>query len=113
MLYNRARQLDPDTHENFKLLRETIQLEAREQKTKSFLSRPKYLSAGMPRENFLFFSQNGQDRYIYEILIEPRLQVDARLFAGVFVEAGAVDGVTNSNTLFFERSLGVRVCARL
>mmetsp|Transcript_33747 Transcript_33747/g.52535 ORF Transcript_33747/g.52535 Transcript_33747/m.52535 type:complete len:260 (-) Transcript_33747:24-803(-) len=49
----------------------------------------------------VFFSQNGQDQWIYENILKR--STNGR---GVFLEAGAVDGVTNSNTLFFERSLG-------
>ena len=42
----------------------------------------------------LFFSQSGQDRYVDQALNGK--------FGGVFVDIGGYDGVTGSNTLFFE-----------
>ena len=47
----------------------------------------------------LFFSQAGQDKYIYENCF-PHLK------GGVFVEIGGFDGWQGSNTYFFEKSLG-------
>jgi len=47
----------------------------------------------------MYYSQSGQDRYLNEQHFKGRRD-------GVFVEIGAHDGVTISNTLFFERSLG-------
>lgn len=46
-----------------------------------------------------FFSQHGQDRYLYETVFKDR-------HGGVFVDIGAYDGETLSNTVFFERHLG-------
>lgn len=46
-----------------------------------------------------FFSQHGQDQYVYENFFRHKR-------GGVFVEVGAYDGETMSNTLFFERFLG-------
>ena len=46
-----------------------------------------------------YHSQYGQDRYIHETFFQDRT-------GGVFVEFGALDGVLDSNTLFFERQLG-------
>jgi FkbM family methyltransferase len=48
------------------------------------------------------FSQHGQDRYVYERFFKDRGE------AGVFVDIGAYDGVTFSNSLFFEKHLGWR-----
>jgi FkbM family methyltransferase len=47
-----------------------------------------------------FASQYGQDHYIWEHLLGARNE------GGVFVDIGAYDGVTFSNTAFFERVLG-------
>jgi FkbM family methyltransferase len=46
-----------------------------------------------------FYSQVGQDRQLYERFFKDRR-------GGVFVDVGAYDGVTFSNTLFFERFMG-------
>lgn len=46
-----------------------------------------------------FYSQLGQDRYLLENFFKGRR-------GGVFVDIGAYDGETYSNTLFFERSMG-------
>lgn len=46
-----------------------------------------------------FFSQHGQDRYLYETAFRDRRN-------GVYVDIGAYDGETLSNTVFFERHLG-------
>ncbi len=46
-----------------------------------------------------FFSQAGQDAWLYQHLFTQRRN-------GVFVDVGAHDGVTGSNTLFFEMALG-------
>ncbi|MBO6755043.1 MAG: FkbM family methyltransferase [Roseibium sp.] len=48
---------------------------------------------------FLWSSQAGQDRWLAETLFK-------NLTGGVFVEVGAYDGLTGSNTLFFERYKG-------
>ena len=45
-----------------------------------------------------FFSQLGQDRYLLENFFRGKR-------GGVFVDIGAYDGQTFSNTLFFERSM--------
>jgi FkbM family methyltransferase len=46
-----------------------------------------------------FFSQVGQDRFLWENFFRGRR-------GGVFVDIGAYDGEKFSNTLFFERSMG-------
>ncbi|HEY0835853.1 MAG TPA: FkbM family methyltransferase [Azospirillum sp.] len=46
-----------------------------------------------------FHSHQGQDAFVFETVLGGRRQ-------GVFVDLGAFDGVTWSNTLFFERTLG-------
>ena len=46
-----------------------------------------------------FFSQFGQDRYLNEHVFQNKRD-------GVFVDVGAYDGLTGSNTLFFEKFLG-------
>jgi FkbM family methyltransferase len=48
------------------------------------------------------FSQHGQDLYIYGRFFKDRSE------PGVFVDVGAYDGVTFSNSLFFEKHLGWR-----
>lgn len=45
-----------------------------------------------------FFSQFGQDKYLYENFFKEKRK-------GVFVDVGAHDGVTLSNTYFFEKSM--------
>ncbi len=42
-----------------------------------------------------YFSQSGQDWYLDQLLFKERR-------GGVFVDVGGYDGVTGSNTLFFE-----------
>jgi len=44
---------------------------------------------------FLWFSQHGQDRWLDEVVFKG-------LRNGVFLDIGAYDGVTGSNSLFFE-----------
>ncbi|MDN3506587.1 MAG: FkbM family methyltransferase [Simkaniaceae bacterium] len=46
-----------------------------------------------------YYSQCGQDSYVYETFFKGKTD-------GVFVDIGANDGVTYSNTLFFENDLG-------
>lgn len=46
------------------------------------------------------FSQHGQDAFVYQTFFKDD---DAK---GYFVDVGAYDGVTFSNSLFFERHLG-------
>lgn len=46
-----------------------------------------------------YCSQDGQDRWVAEVLLPGQ-------HAGVFVDVGAHDGITFSNTLFFEKELG-------
>lgn len=46
-----------------------------------------------------YYSEHGQDKFLEE-------EVFAGRSGGVFVEAGALDGVLHSNTLFFERERG-------
>lgn len=46
-----------------------------------------------------YYSQSGQDRFIHEHFFRDKRD-------GVFVEIGAYDGRTYSNTYFFEKNLG-------
>ncbi|HZL59422.1 MAG TPA: FkbM family methyltransferase [Stellaceae bacterium] len=50
-----------------------------------------------PLSNRKSFSQHGQDLFVYETFFKDRAE------PGVFVDVGAYDGVTFSNTLLFER----------
>ncbi len=47
----------------------------------------------------LYYSQHGQDKFIYETFFKDKID-------GFFVEAGANDGIAQSNTFFFEKTLG-------
>jgi len=49
----------------------------------------------------VYHSEHGQDRWLNENVFKGRR-------GGVFAEAGAIDGVVTSNTLFFEKELGWR-----
>lgn len=54
-----------------------------------------------------FYSQVGQDRFVYTKFFEQL----GDNYQGTFVEIGAHDGITHSNSLFFEKELGWRgVC---
>ena len=46
-----------------------------------------------------YFSQAGQDRFLNEVVFKGRK-------SGIFVEIGAAEGITFSNTYFFEKELG-------
>lgn len=46
----------------------------------------------------MYYSQQGEDRFLYENYLNYR--------EGFFIELGAMDGITFSNTLFFESTLG-------
>lgn len=46
-----------------------------------------------------FYSQCGQDKYLYDNFFKDKKN-------GVFLDIGAHDGITFSNTYFFEKSLG-------
>jgi FkbM family methyltransferase len=48
-----------------------------------------------------YYSQCGEDKYLYERFFKDYPK-------GVYFEAGALDGVKYSNTLFFEETLGWR-----
>ena len=50
-----------------------------------------------------YYSQVGQDKFIYETFFKPLGD-----YQGFFLEIGAHDGISHSNTYFFERSLGWR-----
>lgn len=45
-----------------------------------------------------YYSQYGQDQYLYDTFFKER-------FGGTFVEFGALDGLLDSNSLFFEREM--------
>ena len=49
----------------------------------------------------MYHSEYGQDAFLDR-------EVFPNLYAGTFVEAGAIDGLIDSNTLFFERERGWR-----
>ncbi len=50
-----------------------------------------------------FYGQCGEDKYLYERFFKDDPIAPG---SGVYFEAGALDGVKYSNTLFFEESLG-------
>ena len=50
--------------------------------------------------NSNFYSQAGQDRIIYDVFFKSKKQ------NGYFVDIGAYDGITGSNSYFFEKNLG-------
>lgn len=50
-------------------------------------------------EEARFYSQIGQDEFVYEHFFKQKK-------SGFFVDIGAYDGVTGSNSYFFEKSLG-------
>lgn len=50
-------------------------------------------------EGYQFYSQYHQDEYIYELFFKNK-------YNGIFVDIGAHDGITYSNTFFFEKHLG-------
>ena len=50
-------------------------------------------------EELKFYSQYQQDQYLYENIFKGKRN-------GVFVDIGAHDGVTLSNTYFFEKNMG-------
>ncbi len=50
-------------------------------------------------ENYQFFSQYEQDLYVYETFFKDKKN-------GVFIDIGAHDGISLSNTYFFEKFLG-------
>ena len=52
-----------------------------------------------------FYSQHRQDQIVYETFFRDARPGD---FPGVFVDVGAYDGATFSNSLFFEETLGWR-----
>lgn len=56
-------------------------------------------SALVSAGEFQFFSQWGQDRFVFEHYFKHKRN-------GIFVEVGAHDGITFSNTFFFEKFLG-------
>lgn len=58
-----------------------------------------FLSVYSLQADYSFYSQNGQDRYIFEKFFKNYLN-------GTFIEIGAYDGVTYSNTYFFEKFFG-------
>lgn len=50
-------------------------------------------------QNPVFYSQYGQDKFVYETFFKGEKQ-------GIFVDIGAYDGITFSNSYFFEKELG-------
>jgi hypothetical protein len=58
------------------------------------------ISKAEPGASMQSFSQHGQDAFVYETFFKSK---DGQ---GYFVDVGAYDGVTFSNSLFFERHLG-------
>lgn len=49
-------------------------------------------------ESYKFYSQSGQDKYLYNTYFK-------NIKSGTFVELGAYDGISISNTYFFEKNL--------
>jgi len=52
-----------------------------------------------------FYSQWNEDRFVYETVFKSRIN---SIQDGFFVEIGALDGISISNTMFYEKSLGWR-----
>ncbi len=50
----------------------------------------------------IFYSQNNEDIFIYKNFINKRCE------SGIFVELGGYDGITYSNSKFFEETLGFK-----
>lgn len=70
------------------------------QYVKKKIDRPDWTRPVKLQENKMYYSQDGQDKYIDQVLHGLR--------KGFVVEAGAYDGETLSNSLFFERSRDYR-----
>ena len=68
-------------------------LEGKQDRSRGQPNSLKFLSERM-RNTTPFFSQHGQDQYIDRVLSHKQ--------KGVFVDIGGYDGLTGSNTLFFE-----------
>jgi hypothetical protein len=77
LLGNRARQLDPDSPENFRLLREAIQAEAAATAGAKLPRTPLLLAATAAPDALISFSQNGQDRWIFEEVLRMLLPLAA------------------------------------
>ncbi len=58
-------------------------------------------SSPYPRPNEGYYSQKGQDKFLNENLFKNKKN-------GIFIEVGAHDGISFSNTYFFEKELGWR-----
>jgi FkbM family methyltransferase len=56
-------------------------------------------SLELTAQRMTFYGQCGEDKHIYETYFKNKRD-------GVFLELGALDGLTYSNTKFFEESLG-------
>ena len=50
-------------------------------------------------ENQIYFGQSGQDKFLHKEIFKEKRN-------GIFVEIGAYDGITYSNTYFFEKNYG-------
>lgn len=55
-------------------------------------------TATSPQKTIEFYSESGQDRWLYENLFREKRN-------GIYIECGALDGLLHSNTLFFEREM--------
>lgn len=69
------------------------------QKVRFLLFTTSFLFCPLSAQNMDFFSQCGQDKFLYENFFKDKK-------SGIFVDIGAHDGITYSNTYFLEKSLG-------
>ncbi len=69
-------------------------LESDKSRRRGAILRQLHTLAGMLGQGGTYFSQAGQDRFVDQLL--------GNKTGGVFVDIGGYDGVTGSNTLFFE-----------
>lgn len=89
---NLYKKLPASFRENLSTARQNIKNLA--YKTLEFLNKKSF------RFPHFFYSQQGEDRMIYEVYYKNNPKRN-----GIFVELGAYDGITYSNTKFFEDTL--------
>lgn len=64
-----------------------------------FFPMSNYFAYDYPRPVAGYFSQRGQDKFLNETIFHNKTN-------GIFVDIGAHDGISFSNTYFFEKNLG-------